>query len=34
MREAEWVERMASELKGQQWPNQGGLSLKTALKVA
>jgi hypothetical protein len=34
MNEAEWVERMASELKGLQWLNQDGLSLQTGLKIA
>jgi hypothetical protein len=34
MTEAEWVERIASELRGLPWPEQDGLSLRTGLKVA
>ena len=34
MNEADWVERIAAELKGQQWLEQDGLALRTGLKIA
>jgi hypothetical protein len=34
MTEAQWVERIATELRGLQWLNQEGFSLRTGLKVA
>jgi hypothetical protein len=34
MSETEWVEQVASELRGLEWFKQGGLSLKTSLKLA
>lgn len=34
MSEAEWVKRVASELRGLELFNQGGLSLETGLKLA